>query len=146
MHRDNFQDVVDFMTKFEVAYVGSSRLLSQEVFEFRWKFLHEELREFELAHDAGDLVKTFDALLDLAYVVFGTAQLMGLPWHEGWRAVQAANMRKVRGPTKRGGAHGLDVMKPPGWVGPEAELMALLTTRTLDSLDDIPREKTDDRR
>lgn len=45
---------------------------------------------------------------------------MGLPFAQIWEAVQAANMRKVAGPTKRGNK--IDAMKPEGWVGPEAAI------------------------
>jgi predicted HAD superfamily Cof-like phosphohydrolase len=126
-------DVTEFHEKMNFAYVGTPRLLPLDLLEFRLAFLREELTEFEDAHVTRDLVKSFDALLDLAYVCIGTAQLMGLPWAEGWRAVQTANMRKERGVTKRG--HALDAVKPPGWVGPEATLAALLTKRLLDGLD-----------
>jgi len=61
-----------------------------------------------------------DALADVIYVALGTAYRMGLPFDEIWGAVQAANMRKVRGLTKRGNK--VDAMKPAGWVGPEAEI------------------------
>lgn len=127
------EDVTAFHEKMAFNYVGEPRLLPPDLFEFRVKFLREELEELEAAHIAHDLVKFFDALLDLVYVAHGTAQLAGLPWAEGWRAVQTANMLKERGVTKRG--YSLDAVKPPGWVGPEATLTALLTKRLLDGLD-----------
>lgn len=43
-----------------------------------------------------DHEKAFDALLDLAYVVLGSAQVMGYPWQEGWDEVQRANITKER--------------------------------------------------
>lgn len=98
--------------------------------EARWAervaFLKEEVHELEVAFASQDLVKIFDALLDLVYVAKGTAVMMGLPWAEGWDAVHRANMAKVRGIGPR--KHRIDLIKPPGWVGPEAELEALLTS------------------
>jgi len=61
-----------------------------------------------------------DALADLVYVALGTAYKMGLPFDSIWQAVQAANMRKVAGPTKRGNK--VDACKPEGWVGPETAI------------------------
>lgn len=131
------EDVTEFMKKFGIAYSGSPRLLPHDIQQFRMKFMQEELDEFELAVLHGDLTKAFDALLDLAYVVHGTAQLMGLPWAKGWAAVQKANMSKQRGGVDKRGNHTLDVCKPPGWVGPEGELRDMLTMMQLDSFDDL---------
>lgn len=64
-----------------------------------------------------DLAGQADALVDLVYVALGTAVMMGLPWQELWSDVHAANLRKVRGRTKRDMP--LDLMKPEGWVGPQ---------------------------
>lgn len=98
---------------------------------FRQRFMREELREYALAHESGDLVTAFDSLLDLAYVVYGTALMMGITpemWREGFSAVHDCNMKKVRAQheseSKRGST--LDVIKPEGWVGPENELQKIL--------------------
>lgn len=64
-----------------------------------------------------DLAGQADALVDLVYVALGTAVMMGLPWQELWSDVHAANLRKVRGRTKRDMP--LDLMKPEGWAGPQ---------------------------
>jgi hypothetical protein len=84
------------------------------------------------AIDDGNRVKAFDALLDLAYVVYGTALFMGVTpaqWHAGMHAVHTANMAKVRvasaDNSKRGST--FDVVKPPGWQGPEARLAEVLS-------------------
>lgn len=107
------------------------RLLPEDQLAFREQFLIEELEEFMTAHQEGNLVQAFDALLDLAYVVHGTALYMGIDparWQAGWDAVQQANMAKraaaSAAESKRG--HVLDVVKPAGWVGPEAVLAALV--------------------
>lgn len=65
----------------------------------------------------GNLANQADALVDLVYVALGTAVMMGLPWQELWSDVHAANLRKVRGRTKRDMP--LDLMKPEGWIGPQ---------------------------
>lgn len=125
----NHMDVVKFHIQFGIGYNGPPRLLPRDLLDFRLKFLEEELTEFEEASIDGNLVKSFDALLDLSYVTLGTAYLMGLPWQQGWDAVQAANMRKVKGASDGSNStrrSGYDVVKPPGWVAPEATLAQLL--------------------
>lgn len=119
--------VKEFHERFSVTVAQAPRELSGDEFSFRFKFLHEELREFDEAYRRGDLVKQADALLDLAYVVHGTALMMGLPWDDMFALVHEANMRKVSA-REAGvvGRHPLDVVKPAGWVGPEDGLAALL--------------------
>jgi len=93
-------------------------------FSQRVAFMEEELDELQEAHRDHDLVKIADALADLVYVAVGTAHMMGIPFDEVFRVVHAANMQKLRGMTKRGMVY--DAVKPEGWVGPEAEIAAIL--------------------
>lgn len=139
-NRSNFDDVGEFHEQFGLDNVThhdiGPREVPDDVIEFRFKFMQEELHEFaeacgfEFDHATGeyrrvsskvDHALAFDALLDLAYVVFGTAHFMGYPWQMGWRLVQRANMAKKRaanvGESKRG--HALDVVKPEGWTPPD---------------------------
>lgn len=114
------RQVLEFHRRFDVPRPAEPRLLDGEAYEFRVGFMQEELREFCQAHMVGDLEQSFDALLDLAYVVIGTAIMMGLPWDEGFDEVHRANMEKQRtrraADSKRGTA--LDVTKPEGWQPP----------------------------
>jgi predicted HAD superfamily Cof-like phosphohydrolase len=101
----------------------------------RFNFMLEEL--FEGAQAAGLALKLdplkfvpemddqdaegiADALVDLDYVLKGTAAMLGLAacWTELFDDVHAANMRKELRPTKRA-MGGADVGKPIGWAGPE---------------------------
>lgn len=107
---------------------------SAEAIKFRLAFLKEELNELNQALEDGDNVKAFDALLDLAYVTYGTALFMGITpimWQRGFEAVQQANMSKVRAQSESDSRRGttLDVVKPEGWVGPEEELAEILVCR-----------------
>lgn len=106
-------------------------LPAPDVVEFRLRFLREETQEIADAHAAGDLVKFLDGLLDLVYVAHGTAVLAGVSpalWQALWDQVQLANLCKRRAASaaesKRG--HALDVVKPPGWVSPEAVMRMLI--------------------
>jgi predicted HAD superfamily Cof-like phosphohydrolase len=147
----NFEDVGKFHQKFDLANMndGSAcaglldHLTNEELdrlLKFRIHFMAEELHEFSVASADLDHEKMFDALLDLAYVVFGTAHLLGYPWQAGWDEVQHANMTKERclldhhfvqidglnrcaechqpkeAHSVRGSSH--DVIKPKGWIAP----------------------------
>lgn len=115
-------DVHEFQEKFAVPMPETPLIPTQEVTEFRIKFMQEELDEFREAIASNDLHKAADALVDLEYVLKGTVLMMGLGtvWPALWDEVHEANMRKERATSaeqsKRGTA--LDVIKPAGWVGP----------------------------
>lgn len=128
--------VKEFNEKFGLAD-GSTDLLTNDehLAQFRIKFLQEELSEFHHAASFKNRVDMFDALLDLAYVVYGTALSMGITpemWMAGFYAVHSANMTKERAKSasqsKRGSAY--DVVKPAGWVGPETRLEEILSWKS----------------
>lgn len=124
----DYQKVKDFHVKFGVPTdedVAGPYLPSRDVVDYRAGFLQEELDEFKASAEVADLEGATDALLDLVYVAYGTALLMGISptaWQELFDDVQRANMAKERATSakdprsKRG--HSLDVVKPVGWVGP----------------------------
>ena len=116
---ENFQRDV---TGIEPA--DSPTLVSEEYILARANFMSEEVHEFVDAATTGDMVGVADALADVIYVAVGTALTMGIPLDKVWDVVHHANMHKHRGMTKRGIAN--DAVKPPGWVGPEAGIAALL--------------------
>jgi predicted HAD superfamily Cof-like phosphohydrolase len=128
MNADYYSDIAEFHKKFKLEMPAKPILLDAVTQEFRTQFMIEELREFCLAHKNADLVKAADALVDLTYVVLGTAYLMGLPFRECWDLVHCANLKKQRAvnaeQSKRGSM--LDVVKPAGWVSPEEDLQKLL--------------------
>lgn len=132
-------DVLAFHQKFGVPMASEPAFLDHKTLMYRVNFLVEELDEFVKANalpfevqlsplsvpqtDAmqpADLKEAADALVDLSYVLHGTALMMGLPWPRLWDEVQRANMAKVRasheGESKRGSV--LDVVKPAGWTAP----------------------------
>jgi predicted HAD superfamily Cof-like phosphohydrolase len=122
------KDVLAFQQKFDIPMASAPAFLDSKATQFRVDFMQEELDEFKEAVNAQDLAKAADALVDLAYVVHGTALMMGLPWEQLWAEVQRANMAKVRATdlsqSKRQST--LDVVKPPGWLAPchQATLLA----------------------
>lgn len=76
--------------------------------------LQEELDELEVADKTSDQA---DALIDLIYFALGELHQMGVPAHMVWSTVHNANMRKVRGQTKRGFDN--DANKPEDWKAPD---------------------------
>lgn len=129
----NFKDVMDFHKKFGVGSTHlQPRLMERDIYDFRMKFLKQELVEIEEAYLRGDLVGFFDGLIDLVYVALGTADLASLPWQPGWNIVQWANMAKERAKSVEeslaatGRGHRLDVIKPPDWLPPDPLLKELL--------------------
>lgn len=99
-------------------------IISDEFILERTRFLNEEVEEFTITGMSGDMVGVADALADIVYVALGTAWQMGLPFQDIWNVVHNANMKKVRGVTKRGNKN--DAAKPPGWQSPEPAIAAIL--------------------
>jgi predicted HAD superfamily Cof-like phosphohydrolase len=113
-------DVQAFHERFQVPVRTEPQALEESELQFRVKFMREELEEYEISAEEGDLAKMFDALIDLVYVAHGTALMHGFPWEEGWRRVQAANMAKISAKDAGiAGRHPLDVVKPEGWTAPD---------------------------
>lgn len=145
LHERNLEEVPDFMgdiTRFHqlfgLEYSGKPRMLPPGLFEFRYKFMHEEIEEYKdeqpILEDAitrqddrdiiNSLEKQLDGLVDEVYVVLGTAYLQFGPkiFNEAWRRVHAANMKKERAEASEDArSHrdtAFDVVKPEGWVPP----------------------------
>lgn len=143
---DMMGDIVAFHQFFGQEYLGKPRSLTSEgqaddtVYHFRSKFMQEEKDEYdELQPDLDAKIKKYDeqgiaaalelqldALVDLTYVVLGTAYLQfgSKIFNEAWRRVHHANMQKVRadqaqeGSTDSGRKPTFDIVKPKGWVAP----------------------------
>jgi predicted HAD superfamily Cof-like phosphohydrolase len=128
MSLNNYRDVGTFHKRFGLrAHEYGPGEMTDELLQFRLKFLKEELQEFEDASVIGDHAGMADALIDLVYVAMGTAHFFGYPWPELWDDVQSANMAKQRAQSSTESARGTawDVIKPPGWVPPRtAEILA----------------------
>jgi predicted HAD superfamily Cof-like phosphohydrolase len=163
---DQLKDVLQFHDKFGMRYDGPPRLPDHDLKMFRLRFLAEELTELAGAlgvtakieftddvnlstvpeHEAVKRKKdALDGLIDLDYVVKGTAVLLGFAtsirvdtrdgqpgvqrrrYDVAWSRVHAANMRKERGTSPARGFTDdrWDVRKPPGWEA--ANLTDLVT-------------------
>ncbi len=78
-----------------------------------------------------DLVEAVDGLCDLLYVVYGTAEAIGVDLEPFFERVHASNMRKQN---KLINEHGKRGHKPPGWVDPKKVIRALLEVAGFDAL------------
>lgn len=150
--------VAQFQERFGVPRNRKPNILDAENMQFRLNFMLEEL--LELAEATGfdlatlpvgenvdfmfqttervltkiDLENALDALIDLEYVLLGTAIMMGFYspppigtskrgtiFAEAFQRVHNANMKKVKAvraeDSKRGST--FDVVKPKGWKAPE---------------------------
>lgn len=152
-------NVANFQSKFGIPRNRKPGFLDKENMQFRLNFMLEELVEladatgFELDFTVGsepakfeflptpervftkvDLENALDALVDLEYVLLGTAIMMGFYspppigtskrgtiYGEAFDRVHAANMKKVKAvvatDSKRGST--FDVVKPKGWEPPK---------------------------
>jgi len=140
-----WEDMQDFHEKFELPQTPVPSFADAEIMAFRIKFMREELNEFCVAYRQDNLTEAFDALLDLVYVVMGTAWMCNFPWNRGWEAVQQANMHKIRAKntseSKRKSR--FDVVKPVGWNPPNEILTLLLKNHTYACEQRAMRKKKD---
>jgi len=124
--KSHFQQVRDFQLAFEQPVRTEIKPLSKDELAFRLSFLLEEVREFaEASYDGSliskilidqlkycenlikripeneidqDVVKQFDALLDLEYVADGTYLYLGIDeekYNKGFNEVHSSNMSKL---------------------------------------------------
>lgn len=127
-----FDDVGRFHGKFDLpvshetwAKTGTRPpgILSKQEMDYRTAFMFEEIHEWIVAYGEKDFVKMADALIDLTWVVLGTAHYLGIPFHALWLEVQRANMEKrpwrEGDPLKPRNTQGLEIVKPEGWRPPD---------------------------
>lgn len=106
--------------------------------------LQEELKEFNDAADAGDVLEAADALIDLVYFALGRLVEMGVPATAVMDEVQRANMDKERGElSKRPGSMGHDAVKPSGWQAPDHAWLLGFTLSDLRELRDLRAEQAE---
>lgn len=92
------KDVAQFHEAMGQADPDTPTMPDEATRELRCDLIEEELYElrdaFGLHGDVPDPVKVADALADLLYVVYGTANVMGLDMDPIWDEVHRSNMTK----------------------------------------------------
>lgn len=115
-------DVYAFHRKFQVPMATEPSLLDLVAFEYRRKFIQEELNEVVEAHAQGDVCAVARELMDVSWMAIGTALMMGVPWPMCWRELVRANMERTRasdaGDPRSKRHNSMDVVKPEGWREP----------------------------
>lgn len=114
---DMCEDVIKFHKKFELPIEAKPTLPLADVKQLKTVLLFEEFTELLEAMSEDNLVEILDGLVDLIYIIIGTAIVYGLPLEEAWAEIHKTNMKKERGPSKR--SEKFDIIKPEGWVKPD---------------------------
>ena len=91
MSKSIFAKVKETYQHLGVPVSSKPILPNKEDYDFRLKFIFEELNELDTANDFNDLVSMADALADLVIVIYGLAATMGLPFDEILTAVNTSN-------------------------------------------------------
>lgn len=91
----------------------------------RITMMQEELNEY---HEALTATDEADALVDLLIFTVGTMIVSGYPLDEIFDVVMDCNESKELGDKGRGTKR--DLIKPPGWTGPEYKITEILNKET----------------
>ena len=103
------------------------KCVNKETAQARIDFILEELEEYRVSNEAGDIVGVLDAILDILYFAFGMIVIHGLHniADKGFDIVHKANMSKLwPGNVVKITANG-KVLKPDTFIRPEPELEKL---------------------
>lgn len=114
------KDVDAFHKKFKRKAPKTPQFPDVAEFEFRLKFLQEEIDEMVKAYAEKNLEDYADALVDITYVALGAAHLSGVPFDKCWAQVHKANMGKKRASKASDSTRGYvgDIVKPKNWKAP----------------------------
>lgn len=119
-HKTDFELVGEFHKKFDLGISDNTGALpSTEVLLFRLQFLQEELNELTKAIRERDHIEITDALVDIAYVVLGTAHLCNVPWQDAFDEIHRSNMEKEAAPVEGAKKQVTKIIKPVFWRRPD---------------------------
>ena len=91
----NFKKVKEFHEKFQIAIPAKAGLPDNDTRELRKRLLNEEYQEYLLGEANNDLVEISDALADMLYIIYGTADAYGIPIDDIFAEVHDSNMSKL---------------------------------------------------
>ena len=116
---DAWNDVRLFHEQFQVPHPSAPTKLTAETVARRCRWIRCEVDEVE---HASTLEQQAAELIDVVYFALGTLVEMGVQPEGVWRAIHAANMRKLWPDGKPRRRADSKIEKPPGWVGPDEEI------------------------
>lgn len=92
----DYQDMVrEFHETYGAPVASAPRPLPKRRKKLRLGLIKEELKELRVALKANDPVATYDACLDLLYVIFGLLVETGMDARPGFEEVHRSNMSKL---------------------------------------------------
>lgn len=112
--------------------------------DVRQNLIFEEVGELFKAMNNKDLEQIFDAILDIQYVVLGTALTYGLEhrMEAGWKEVQRSNMAKVGPDGKVNMRADGKILKPETWTPPDLHgVLKPLILEELEADERLKRER-----
>jgi len=116
-----YQDVIKFHLEVLKRRPATTPTLSYVTWANRMRLITEEFAETAKAFALEDIYGVADGLVDMTWVVLGSAVEFGLPFDELWDAVRKANMAKNGGKLDPSGK----LLKPAGWTPPDIESIIL---------------------
>lgn len=114
---DWFQDVHDFHKVMGLKIGDKPSVLDYETHTLRESLIREEFYEVMQALSEKNTCQTAKEIVDLIYVLIGTAVSCGIDLRPVWDEVQKSNMAKLGGRKRPDGK----IMKPEGWQPPDIE-------------------------
>lgn len=95
--RKEIADIKAFQRAFECNVLPAPTMPAKEIQDLRVNLLQEELDELKQANADGDIVEALDAIVDIMYVLLGTACEYGIAdlIAQAWDLVHASNMSKL---------------------------------------------------
>lgn len=102
----------DMVRQFHLAFglpVREEALAKIPEQKLRYELMSEELAEYHVAVDSGDIIEIADAIADLLYVGYGAAIAHGIPIDAVFEEVHRSNMTKL-------GEDGLPVRRKDGKI------------------------------
>ena len=112
---DWLQDVRDFHKVMDRKIGDKPSVLDYETHTLRENLIREEFEEVIEALNQKDICQTAKEIVDLIYVLIGTAVSCGIDLRPIWDEVQKSNMAKQGGGKRPDGK----IMKPEGWQPPD---------------------------
>lgn len=89
------QKVAEFAKIFKCYQSDKITLPVQEIRDIRKKLLKEEYEEYVVGEEENDIVQIADALTDMLYIIFGTAEAYGIVLEETFDEVHKSNLTKL---------------------------------------------------
>lgn len=110
--------VAEFHSAFDIPVLDRPTLPEPERRALRERLLKEELDEFIEANKNGDLIEAVDAIIDLLYVLYGTALEYGIKTKPLFHEVHRSNMSKLGADGKPLRREDGKVLKGPNFFKP----------------------------